>query len=66
MQQTSPKVLLLYGHGGGGKGMFCRLAIAAFGGEPAYGLPAAKELFMKTKSRAGILPVEAKTTEVAL
>ena len=53
MQQTSPKVLLLYGHGGGGKGMFCRLAIAAFGGGTAYGLPAAKELFMKTKSNAG-------------
>ena len=31
MQQISPKVLLLYGHGGGGKGMTCRLAVEAFG-----------------------------------
>jgi phage/plasmid-associated DNA primase len=52
MQQISPKVLLLYGHGGGGKGMTCRLAVEAFG-KHKYAHPASRELFMKARPTGG-------------
>lgn len=51
MKQISPKVLLLFGMGGGGKGTYTRLLLKVF--EKCYGLQVKAELLTKSKNGGG-------------